>query len=71
LSIKSVSSLPLIKGTERIAKKSMISSALKQTGGSRKKAAELLNISIGNLYYKIERHGISQTIDNIPPPGDR
>jgi PAS domain S-box-containing protein len=52
------------------AEKSVISNALKKTGGSKKNAADLLNISIRNLYYKIDRHGIKQLISNKPPAGD-
>jgi transcriptional regulator with PAS, ATPase and Fis domain len=49
------------------AEKRAISNALKKTDGSKKEAAELLNISIRNLYYKIERHGIKQPISNPLP----
>ncbi|MFZ0277967.1 MAG: helix-turn-helix domain-containing protein [Candidatus Sulfotelmatobacter sp.] len=36
-----------------------ISSALRQTGGNRKRAAKLLSISYRSLLYKIRQHNIS------------
>ncbi len=38
-----------------------ISSALKQTGWNRKRAAQLLSISYRGLLYKIRRHNITPT----------
>lgn len=38
-----------------------ISSALRQTGGNRKRAAKLLSISYRSLLYKIRQHNISPT----------
>ena len=39
-----------------------ISSALRQTGGNRKRAAKLLSISYRSLLYKIRQHNISPTV---------
>jgi PAS domain S-box-containing protein len=40
------------------AEREAISRALKQTGGNRVKAAELLGIAVRNLFYKIKKHNI-------------
>jgi transcriptional regulator with PAS, ATPase and Fis domain len=39
-----------------------ISSALRQTGWNRKRAAKLLSISYRSLLYKIRQHNISPTV---------
>src|SRR5579859_4134531 len=41
-----------------------ISSALKQTGWNRKRAAQLLSISYRGLLYKIRRHNITPTANS-------
>jgi PAS domain S-box-containing protein len=40
------------------AEKAAIMRALRETGGNRQKAAELLNTALRNLYYKIKKYGI-------------
>jgi transcriptional regulator with PAS, ATPase and Fis domain len=41
------------------AERSAIVRALKETGGNREKAAELLNIALRNLYYKIKKYRVN------------
>jgi len=41
-----------------------ISSALRQTGGNRKRAAKLLSISYRSLLYKIRQHNITPTVEH-------
>jgi PAS domain S-box-containing protein len=43
------------------AERTAIIKALRETGGNREKAAEILDIALRNLYYKIKKYGISVT----------
>ena len=45
-----------------------ISSALKQTGWNRKRAAQMLSISYRGLLYKIRRHNITPTGNGVLKP---
>ena len=45
-----------------------ISSALKQTGWNRKRAAQLLSISYRGLLYKIRRHNITPSNTGVLKP---
>jgi len=38
--------------------KQVIQEALKKSGGDKSKAAEILDVSVRTLYYKMERYGI-------------
>ncbi|MFH2011816.1 MAG: sigma-54 dependent transcriptional regulator [Pseudomonadota bacterium] len=44
--------------------KNILLDALKKTHGAKKKAAELLNINLRSLRYKLEKHGIRDTEDD-------
>ncbi|MEW6624087.1 MAG: sigma-54-dependent Fis family transcriptional regulator [Bacillota bacterium] len=39
--------------------KSVLQRALSKTGGNRKEAAQLLKVSLRNLYYKLQKHGLT------------
>lgn len=47
------------EGLQRKWERGLLMEVLQKTGGNKTKAAQMLKISLRNLYYKLERHGLS------------
>ncbi len=59
----------MMRGMKQQVEKEVILHALEMTGGNRKEAAVILNISLRALFYKIRQYGIEQGGANQPGNG--
>ena len=57
--ISEPSHVQMISGDLKTIEKEAIRNALSQTGGNRKRAAEMLGISLRSLHYKIKEYGMA------------
>ncbi|MGA8503601.1 MAG: helix-turn-helix domain-containing protein [Candidatus Sulfotelmatobacter sp.] len=58
---------PSLRSHRNAAEVHAINYALQQTGGNRKRAAKLLNISYRSLLYKIRQHNTAPVASPLPP----